>query len=129
MSKTTLDNTFSIYIRLRDSDENGNCKCISCGKIQHWKEMDCGHFINRKHMSLRYSEINCNAQCRSCNRFDEGNAEGYRRGLIKKHGEDIIDKLYALKNQSFKISSVEMSLLNRELKKMIKNLAQKNVKV
>ena len=52
-------------------------------KIVLWKEADNGHFINRKHMSLRFSETNCNAQCRSCNRFDEGNMTGYNLGMIK----------------------------------------------
>jgi hypothetical protein len=81
--KDKLDRIFSQYIRLRDADQNGYIRCISCGKIVLWKEADNGHFINRKHMSLRFSETNCNAQCRSCNRFDEGNMTGYNLGMIK----------------------------------------------
>ena len=38
---------FSIYIRLRDSDENGYGKCFTCGKIIFWKKGDCGHGIGR----------------------------------------------------------------------------------
>ena len=30
--KKKLDKIFSEYIRLRDCDYKGNCKCISCGK-------------------------------------------------------------------------------------------------
>jgi hypothetical protein len=122
MSIASLDKVFSEYIRLRDADENGYCKCISSGKIDHWKNMDCGHFINRKHMSLRWSEINCNAQCRSDNRFDEGNLEGYRRGLIVKHGPDIIDKLFLAKNTIVKWSSFEMTVLEKDLKKKVVEL-------
>lgn len=122
MSIASLDKVFSEYIRLRDADENGYCKCISSGKIDHWENMDCGHFINRKHMSLRWSEINCNAQCRSDNRFDEGNLEGYRRGLIVKHGPDIIDKLFLAKNTIVKWSSFEMTVLEKDLKKKVVEL-------
>lgn len=98
----TADKWFSIYVRLRDSN-NELVKCCTCGKLIHWKESDAGHFVNRKHMSLRYSEINVNAQCRSCNRFDEGNIPSYSLFLIKKYGSEIIDKLLIAKNQTVKI--------------------------
>lgn len=68
--KTTLDRWFSLYIRLRDSDANGYSRCISCGKPVYWKEADCGHFINRRHMNTRYDERNCNLQCRNCLTLD-----------------------------------------------------------
>jgi len=127
--KEKLDRVFSLYIRLRDSDENGVCKCISCGKPEFYADVDCGHFINRKHMSLRFSEINCNAQCRKCNRFDESNSEGYRRGLIAKHGEKIIDELYAMKHQVNKISNVEYSIAIKHYQNEIKRLkSEKNLK-
>lgn len=123
--KAKLDKVFSEYIRLRDSTlGNGYGKCISCQKIIHWKEGHCGHFINRKHMSLRFSDINCNLQCVSCNTFDEGNLEGYRRGLIQKHGPEIIDKLYAMKNQLNKISSVEYDIAIRHYTKEVKKLKE-----
>lgn len=120
MSKELLDRVFSQYIRLRDSDDNGMVKCISCGKVDHWKKMHNGHFINRKHMSLRFSEINCNAQCPSCNLWDEGNFEGYRRGLIQKHGEPVIDKLYALKNTSHKMSATDYKTAIKYYREKIK---------
>lgn len=127
MSKEKLDRVFSEYIRLRDADSNGYCRCISCGKIIHWKEADCGHFINRKHMALRFNDINCNAQCRACNRFDEGNLEGYRMGLIKKHGVGIIEKLYAMKNEVCNISSVEYSIAIKHYKKEVELLKKEKL--
>ncbi len=44
----TLDRIFSEYIRRRDSDENGIGRCISCGKMVHWKEADCGRQSKKK---------------------------------------------------------------------------------
>lgn len=65
-----LDEVFSRYIRLRDADEHGYIRCISCGRIHHFNETDCGHFINRSHMATRFDEQNCNGQCRSCLTLD-----------------------------------------------------------
>lgn len=73
-------------------------------------------------MATRYSEINCNAQCRKCNRFDEGNMSGYRMGLIKKYGEQKVLLLEMQKNTSRKYSEVEYLALidyyQRECKKL-----------
>ena len=37
--KGKLDRLFSEYIRRRDADA-GYCRCVTCGKLQHWREMD-----------------------------------------------------------------------------------------
>lgn len=120
--KNKLDSVFSIYIRLRDSNEKGYCRCISCGKIEHWKDVDCGHYVNRSHMSTRYSERNCNAQCRKCNRFDEGNNIGYTRGLISKYGLKVIAELDVLKHSSSFMTpfdyQVSIDYYNKEIKKL-----------
>lgn len=91
--KNELDRIFSTYIRLKGANENGICRCISCGNRDRWQDMDAGHFINRKHLSLRWSERNVHAQCRKCNRFDEGNVIGYTKAMIKKYGIEILDEL------------------------------------
>ena len=120
--KDKLDRIFSQYIRLRDADQNGYIRCISCGKIVFWKEADNGHFINRKHMSLRFSETNCNAQCRSCNRFDEGNMTGYNLRMIKKYGQQTVDLLIISKNKANKISNIEYKILIKHYQQEVKRL-------
>jgi hypothetical protein len=108
--KAKLDKIFSTFIRMRDA-KDGICICISCGKRHSWKLMDAGHFVNRRYMALRYSETNCNAQCRSCNRFDEGNPVGYMEGLKAKYGEDIIDRLMIAKKTSVKHTKFEFETM------------------
>lgn len=120
--KRKLDEIFSVYIRLRDSDQNGYCRCISCGKIEHWKDLDCGHFVNRSHMGTRYSEKNCNAQCRACNRFDEGNNIGYTRGLIRKYGIGVISFLEAQKHSFSKMTPFDYNVMIDHYKEEIKRL-------
>ena len=80
-----LDRIFSLFIRYRDTMPNGYFQCISCGKIKPFNKADCGHYINRQHMSTRFDEMNCNAQCSHCNRFMEGNIQDYRRRLVAKY--------------------------------------------
>lgn len=132
MNKTLikkLDTVFSEYVRLRDSDVNGYCKCISCSTRKYYKEMDAGHYINRKHMSLRYDEVNVNAQCRSCNRFDEGNIPAYGLALIHLYGKNIIERLLFKKNQVSKMSDGDGRLLLEHYKQEIKKLkSNKNLR-
>lgn len=61
-----LDKEFSRYIRLRDCMPNGYFRCISCGKIKPYEQADCGHYHSRRHMSTRFDEDNCHAECRYC---------------------------------------------------------------
>lgn len=116
-----LDTIFSKFIRLRDCGKEFG-RCISCGKIILFSTCDCGHYINRKHLSLRFDEKNCNAQCRSCNRFDEGNIQGYRNGLIEKYGEKEVELLEIKKHNISNLCSFEIEVLIKEYKKKIKEL-------
>lgn len=123
--KKKLDTVFSRYIRLRDAIPNTTVfRCISCGLIKPINQADCGHYINRQHMSTRFSEINCNAQCRSCNRFDEGNMSGYRKGLVIKYGEKQVLVLESMKNKTRKYSDFEYEILIEHYKKEIKRLVK-----
>lgn len=120
--KTRLDTVFSMFIRLRDAIPNGMFRCISCGRLLPFDQSDCGHYINRQHMATRFNEKNCNAQCRKCNRFDEGNIQGYRRGLIAKYGEPTVLMLEAMKNQINKISDFEYRAMIDYYRKEVKRL-------
>lgn len=112
------DKWFSLYIRLRDSlPFHGKAiRCISCGRVVPFDECDNGHYINRQHMSLRFSELNCNAQCRRCNRFDEGNIQGYRKGLIEKIGLQKVELLEAMKYQANRLSAFELEQIAKHYK-------------
>lgn len=113
-----LDSLFSTFIRRRDCTPY--VQCISCGKIITFETSDCGHYINRKHMATRYDEKNCNAQCRACNRFDEGNMQGYRKGLIKKFGELAVEMLEIKKFNVCPMNDFEIKILIEHYKKLTK---------
>ena len=56
------DKWFSIYIRLRDANNEGICSCITCGKMFLWKNVDCGHYVKRQFQGTRFNEKNSHAQ-------------------------------------------------------------------
>lgn len=73
-------------------------------------------------MSTRFNEDNCNAQCKSCNRFDEGNIYNYRMRLMSKIGENRVLLLEAQKNQIYKYSDFELIALIEHYKLEVKRL-------
>ena len=124
--KAKLDRVFSMYIRLRDSREFDfkAFRCISCGRILPFEKADNGHYINRQHMSTRFDEMNCNAQCSHCNRFQEGNMQGYRNGLIRKYGEQKVVRLEMKKNTIRKFSDFEYEQLIKYYSALVKQMKQ-----
>jgi len=114
-----LDKLFSKFIRLRDTPNN-IFKCCSCGQIKDYKQADCGHFINRRWMATRWREDNCHAQCRSCNRFDEGNAVGYTMFMINRYGKEHVEYLESIKNTGWKPTEFELQVLIKEYKEKLK---------
>lgn len=107
--KRKLWETFSLYIRLRDSDEKGYCRCISCGAVKLYNDdMDAGHFLAKnKGMAIYYEEDNVHAQCSYCNRMLHGNLYDYGKALEKKIGEQRIKELKALAKTTKKFSLAE----------------------
>nr|DAI02918.1 MAG TPA: NinG recombination protein [Bacteriophage sp.] len=113
-----LDRLFSLYIRLRDAMPNGYVRCISCGKIKTFDDVDCGHFYSRTHMATRFDEDNCNAECKFCNRFSADHLIAYQTNLIRKIGISRFEKL-GLKAKS------TCHWLDSELEDRIKYYSQK----
>ena len=85
--KKKAQDTFNAWIRHRDKDKG----CISCPspKVEH-----ASHYYSAGHYSaLRFNEMNVNGSCMRCNTFLHGNVHGYRVGLIKRYGEDMVKQL------------------------------------
>ena len=122
--KAKLDKEFSLFIRLRDCMPNGYFRCISCGQIKPFEQADCGHYFSRKHLSTRFDEDNCHAECRYCNRFLADHLEFYREGLIEKIGQQKFDLLKVKAASTSKMSDFEYEqlikyykILNKKLRK------------
>ena len=107
-----LDKVFALYIRLRDVMPNGMGKCISCGKIKAYANLDAGHFYGRTNMATRWDEDNVNIECQYCNRCSSDHLIEYQENLIRKIGVARFDTL-RLKAKSTK------KWTDDELQKMI----------
>jgi hypothetical protein len=84
---------FNKYVRERDS-ENGYFTCISCGKTLPIQQMNAGHYIPQKNSSLlRFNEYNVHGECISDNGFNEFHLINYRKNLINKIGQEMVDWL------------------------------------
>ena len=104
-----LDSAYSKYIRQKDADDNGQVKCYTCDKVKHWKSIDCGHYISRRHLSTRYYEKNTKPQCKGCNIFKEGNKPVFALELIKEYGKDVLEELDSLSHIKIKYDRNKLS--------------------
>tara|TARA_R100000541_G_scaffold42975_1_gene50205 strand:- start:2027 stop:2419 length:393 start_codon:yes stop_codon:yes gene_type:complete len=107
--KKKLDKIFSEYIRLRDSDYKGNCKCISCGKEAQafGGSTHAGHLFSRRYLSIRFDEKNVNAQCSYCNTFLNGNQIKAARGVDNKWGKGTVNELESRMHITTKLNRVD----------------------
>ena len=124
--KKDLDTIFSIFIRLRSSNEYGYCQCFTCGKVGHYKTggMQNGHFQSRKHLSTRFDEENCQVQCVACNMYRQGEQFKFGINLDSKYGEGTAEELEILARTTLKISRVEYEEQIRYYKLIVENLKE-----
>lgn len=119
-----LDKVFSEFIRLRDSKPYGYkyFRCISCGQIKPFEQMDAGHFVSRIHKATRWDEENVNGECRACNRMSADHIIWYQRNLEAKIGRGRVDMLVARGRQTKKWSAWELQLLIDHYKQEVEKL-------
>ena len=114
-----LDKVFSEYIRRRYA-KNNIAECITCGKKDHWKNLQAGHFMSRKHYATRWSEENVEVQCMACNVYRYG--EQY---LFAKHlGQEKADELLAKSRTMVKLKDWELQDMIEIYKKKLLELEQ-----
>lgn len=121
MNDKKLWKVFSEFIRRRDADENGYCKCFTCGVIRFWKQMDCGHGLGRQHLGTKYNEKNNHAQCKRCNGFEGGMREVYKENMNLKYGPGTWELMELASKKPSKISQFEIDNAERYYKDKLKS--------
>jgi hypothetical protein len=128
-SDAKLWKAFSLFIRLRDSDDNGYGACFTCKKVIRWKDGDCGHGVGRQHWGTRYNERNNHLQCKGCNGFQEGRKDLYAVEMDKRYGAGTWDLMNASKNGK-KYTETEIEILTKHYTEKYKELAkQKGIEI
>jgi len=79
------DKLVSRYIRLFYSDKDKRIECYTCDRVMDYYEAQCGHFISRSCLYLRWDSRNLRCQCEVCNCHKHGNIKKYRHRLNKEH--------------------------------------------
>ena len=115
-----LDTVFSKYIRQRDA-VNEIATCFTCGKRDHWKRLQNGHFQSRKHYSTRWDEVNCQVQCAGCNVFKYGEQFIFGQNLDIKYGLGTANELYIKAKKTVKISTVDLQDMVKHYKDLVDN--------
>jgi len=113
-----LDTVFSQYIRLKDAI-NEIATCVTCGKKDHWKKLQNGHFMSRRHYSTRWDENNVGVQCYGCNITNQG-----QQFLFAKYlGLELAEQMVLKSKQIVKFSDDDLKDMidyyKKELDKLI----------
>jgi hypothetical protein len=101
-SKLTLeaDKVFGAFIRSLSE------YCYTC--TRKVEGLQCGHFMSRRYVNTRWSEMNCHPQCTECNVVKGGNLVVYEQRLRAEYGDEAIDTLKQLARSGNKVSLAEI---------------------
>ncbi len=116
-----LDAVFSQYIRLKNSVD-GYATCFTCGKKDHWKKLQNGHFQSRKHYATRWDEQNCQVQCAGCNVFRYGEQFLFAKYLDERFYTGLSDELYFKAKQIVKFTNTEIEDMIIKYKNLINSI-------
>ena len=102
-----LDNVFSQYIRRRFA-VNEIAKCVTCDKQTHYKKLQAGHFMSRKHYATRWNETNVQVQCYACNVMRYGEQYKYGLYLEDAYGKGTAEELQHKSREITKFSDIQL---------------------
>ena len=81
-------------VRLRDTDENGRGRCISCDKMCEWEWLAWGHRYSRRFQHICLEKENVNAQCHSCNWATWPRGDTVAKERVNNRYDENIDKKF-----------------------------------
>ena len=112
-------------VRLKAADSNGYVKCVTCPDVDHWKNMQGGHFISRNHTATKLMEENIHPQCKGCNAFrmkDSLCVLTYEEYMIDMYGHDEVEAMKQAARLPYKHDRVQLEAWIPELREQIREL-------
>lgn len=117
---------FSKYIRLKYADKSGKVRCVTCGKVDDWKNMQAAHLVQGRGNAILFDERGVYPCCYRCNVLLGGNLLAYMQFLERKLGVKkalrLRDELLRKSKQPKKITQGEYLTLIEELEEKISKL-------
>ena len=81
------DAVYSQWLRLSNADKNGTVSCYTCDLNMRWQNAQCGHYIKRGNLFLRWDTRNTRVQGECCNIHRGGNYSEFTKRLeVEKPG-------------------------------------------
>lgn len=115
------DRIFSLYVRRKDSVAN-TARCVTCGKRDHYKAMQNGHYISRRVMRVRFDIRNAHVQCPRCNMELGGNMKAYNLFMLEKYGLVEVESLKKLAKTGGKVTTVELNEIVKKYTHLLNSL-------
>jgi hypothetical protein len=85
-------NLMSEIVRRKFADDNGYVECFTCGRTQHWTEVDAGHGIGGRRNYVLFLEEIIKPQCKPCNGYNGGRYEIFLLKLIDLYGRECVQE-------------------------------------
>jgi hypothetical protein len=88
--KHTVWTSCAKYIKLRDADKNGWCRCCTCNKAIRYNDSNtqAGHYVPGHNNTTYFDDAFIHVQCYTCNYYGRGEQGKYGLFLKKKYGYD-----------------------------------------
>lgn len=108
---------FSQVLRMEAADWKGYAHCVTCGKYDHYKRLQAGHFVPGRHNSVLFDTRNVHVQCVRCNVMLKGNLITYWPFMLKTYGQKVINTLIILDRTEKRWTREELEKMKLDLKK------------
>lgn len=121
--KKDADKYYSKATRYRFAEKRGDtwyAKCITCDVEKPIKQLQCGHFMSRRHNILRYRDENTAAQCYGCNVMSQGRQYEFGIAIDLLYGEGTAKSLHQESKRLHTFTVEELQGIIQDSKTMIK---------
>lgn len=122
----SADKKFSLYIRQVNADENGFVKCFTCPHRNHWKKLQCGHWVVRQYKYTRWEVDNARPQCYACNMLFNGRPHIFRENLVNEIGEERVKRIEEISKKLFTESDDWIKQVIEAIPEVIPSLGLEN---
>lgn len=121
------DTWFSKWVRLAHADKDGVVVCYTSGKKFHWTQIQCGHFISRKHYATRWAFENARPQSEYENCHLHGNLKVFEQKLNEENPY-VVAQLKELSREVSKPTRDDLKQLIIDIRHRVKMLEKTKLK-
>lgn len=107
------DDIYSKWLRLSNADKNGTVSCYTCDINMRWQSAQCGHYVKRGNLFLRFDPRNTRVQGECCNIHKRGNYPEFSKRL-EVENPGITEILYTEGQLVYKPSREEIRAIINE---------------